>query len=235
LIRRRPLLSSLVLGACLLAPLNVHAQDADEQDEPDDDELPAANDPAFHYTKPARPDYVRAAVENAIVLGLGYLQYTTDKANQEDWDVGFDWAGMRSKLLLESASFDNNRFPTNWVTHPGAGLAYYTAARSNRLSPFASYAMAIGSSTIWEYVGEWKEHVAINDIIVTPTAGAALAEPLLQIGALMHRSRQNAGTRFFGWFFAPLKSIHDRMDGLDPKQADHVDDLGLPAEGPRWE
>jgi hypothetical protein len=90
--------------------------------------------------------------------------------------------------------------------------------------------MAVGSSTIWEFIGEWKEMAAINDLIVTPVAGAALSEPFLQIGALMHRSRQNTGTRIFGWVFAPIKSIHDRMDGLDPKQVDHVDDLGLPAE-----
>lgn len=230
--RLRPLLASALVGAALFSAPQAWAQSGsgDGDNEDDDDEMPAPEDPAFHYTKPARPDYVRAAVENAIVLGIGYVEYIGNKANQEDWDLSFDWQGMRSKLLLESVSFDNNRFPTNWITHPAAGIAYYTAARSNRLGVLPSYAMAFASSTLWEYVGEWKEQVSLNDVIVTPTAGISLAEPLLQIGSLMHRSRQNAGTRFFGWFFAPLKSIHDRIDGLDPKQADHVDELGLPAE-----
>src|SRR5690606_13913563 len=101
------------------------------------------------------------------------------------------------------------RFPTNWITHPAAGIAYYTAARSNRLGVLPSFAMTFASSAIWEYVGEWKEEVALNDAIVTPVSGMSLAEPLLQIGALMHRSRQNAATRAFGWIFAPLKSVHD--------------------------
>jgi hypothetical protein len=227
LILPRRFLSSVFLGALLLASPRAWAQ---SEDEDDDDELPAPEDPAFQYTKPTRPDYVRAAVGQAVVLGLGFLQYTADKANAEDWDLSYDWQGMRSKLLFESVSFDNNRFPTNWITHPAAGMAYYTAARSARLGVLPSFAMTLGSAAIWEYVGEWKEHVAINDVIATPVSGMSLAEPLLQIGALMHRSRQNTGTRFFGWFFAPLKSIYDRTDGLDPKQADHVDELGLPAE-----
>lgn len=228
MLRHRRLPLSALCAALLLAAPSARAQSGDAGD--DEDEPPPPDDPAFHYTKPVRPDYVRAAIENAIILGLGYVEYINNQANAADWDLSFDWRGMRSKLLLESVSFDNNRFPTNWVTHPGAGIAYYTAARSNRIGVLPSYAMAFASSTFWEYVGEWKEQVALNDVIVTPTAGIALAEPFLQIGALMHRSRQNAGTKFFGWFFAPLKSVHDRMDGLDPKQVDHVDELGLPAE-----
>ena len=231
MIHLRRLFSSAIAGALLLAASSASAQnEADANDESDDEDLPAAPDPAFQYTKPVRPDYIRAAVENAIVLGLGYLEYTGNKANQEDWDLSFDWQGMRSKLLMESVTFDNNRFPTNWITHPAAGLAYYSAARSNRLGVLPSFAMAFASSAIWEYVGEWKEQVAINDVIVTPVAGMTLGEPFLQIGSLMHRSRQNTGTKIFGCVFAPLKSIHDAMDGIDPKQADHVDELGLPAE-----
>ncbi len=231
----RSLLAAGVAGLVLFAapPASAQGDDAAEDQEQEQEEgieEPPPPDPAFRYTKPASPNYLRAAVEQAIVLGLGYLQYTTDKSNAADWDLTYDWASMRSKLVLDSISFDNNRFPTNWLTHPGAGLAYYTAARSNRLGVLPSFAMAFASSAFWEYVGEWKEQVALNDVIVTPISGMSLAEPLLQIGSLMHRSRQNTGTRIFGWVFAPIKSIHDRLDGLDPKQVDHVDDLGLPAE-----
>lgn len=233
--RLRRFVSLALFGALFAAAPSAAAQDprwtnGGATDEYDDDDLPPPEDPAFHYTKPARPDYIRAAVENALILGLGYLEYINNQANQQDWDLRTDWDAMRSKLLLEAVSFDNNKFPTNWLTHPAAGLAYYTAARSNRLGVLPSFAMAFASSAFWEYVGEWREQVAINDIIATPVSGVAIAEPLLQIGSLMHRSRQNTGTKIFGWVFAPLKSVHDRLDGLDPKQADHVDELGLPAE-----
>lgn len=232
MIGTRSLISAGIAGLILLAagPAAAQGDDRGDDTEEDDNEPPPPEDPAFHYTKPASPNYLRAAIENAIVLGLGYLQYTTDKSNAADWDLTYDWASMRSKLVFESISFDNNRFPTNWITHPGAGIAYYTAARSNRLGVLPSFAMAFASSAFWEYVGEWKEQVALNDVIVTPVSGMSLAEPLLQIGSLMHRSRQNAGTKAFGWIFAPLKSLHDHLDGLEPKQVDHVDDLGLPAE-----
>lgn len=232
MIRVRSLIAAGIAGLLVLAAPPASAQGEDPGDDLEDDETepPPPPDPAFQYTTPARSTYLRAAVEEAIVLGLGYLQYTTDKSNEADWDLTYDWASMRSKLVFESISFDNNRFPTNWVTHPGAGILYYTAARSNRLGVLPSFAMAFASSAFWEYVGEWKEQVALNDVIVTPLSGMSISEPLLQIGSLMHRSRQNVGTRIFGWVFAPLKAIHDRLDGVDPKQVDHVDDLGLPAE-----
>jgi hypothetical protein len=222
--------SLLEAGVAALVLLSAATASADEPPGDDDDDEPPHEDPAFHYTIPTRPNYLRAAIEQAIVLGVGFLQYSLDKSNAVDWDLSYDWPSMRSKLVFESVTFDNNRFPTNWLTHPLAGVAYYTTARSNRVGVLPSFAMAVGSSALWEYVGEWKEQVSINDAINTPVAGLALGEPLLQIGALMHRSRPTTATRAFGWIFAPIKSLHDTLDGLTPEQAESVDDLGLPAD-----
>lgn len=187
----------------------------------------AAADPAFRYTTPAEPAYARAAVEEVIILGLGYLQYTTNKGNQADWDLSYDWASMRSKLVFDAVTFDNNKYDTNWLTHPGAGFLYYSAGRANRLSIVESFALAVASSALWEYVGEWREHASINDMINTPMTAAPLGETVLQLGALMHRSRRSPATVALGWLFAPLKSAHDAIDGLEPERAAAVDDLGL--------
>jgi len=224
LFRRRTLAAAACAVVCFLTVGVAHADDEDE------DGKAAPPDPAFTYTKPASPNYVRAAVEDATILGLGYLQYTTNKANQEDWDLTADWPSMRRKLTLQAVTFDNNRYWTNMATHPLAGVGYYTVARSNRLGVLPSFLFAFGASTFWEYVGEWREEASINDIIVTPMTGMAMAEPLLQFGSLMQRSRPSTLTRSLGWFFAPVKGLHDNMDGLDPKQAEVVDRLGLPAE-----
>lgn len=188
------------------------------------------DDRAFRYTTPADTDLGRAVGEQLIILSIGYIQYATNKANEADWDVGTNWDGVRSKLTLSASSFDDNRFPTNWLTHPFAGYWYYTAARSNRLPILPSLTIAAASATMWEMFGELREHVAINDIIATPATALPLGESLLQLGAFFQRGRRTAPVTALGWMLAPLKSTHDAIDGLRPLEASVVDDLGLPAD-----
>lgn len=191
---------------------------------------PGATDPAFVYTKPADRDYLRVVIEEALILGVGYVQYGATQSNQSDWDVGADWPGVRSKLIWGASSFDDNRFDTNWLTHPLAGFFYYAAARGNRLGVFPSFAIAFGASTLWEELGELHEHVAINDVIVTPLSALPLGESTLQMGSFLHRGRRTPLLVALGWLFAPFKSAHDALDGLTPVPAEEVDELGLPAD-----
>lgn len=184
----------------------------------------------FVYTTKAEPDYFRMAVEEVGILGLGVLQYQSTKSNEQDWDVRVDWPGVRSKLLWEASSFDDNKFDTNWLTHPAAGFLYYSTARGNRLGVLPSFAVAALASTTWEELGEIREEVAINDLVVTPVSGVPLGETALQLGAFLHRGRQTPLIVAFGWLLAPWKSAHDAIDGLTPEGAYVVDDLGLPAD-----
>lgn len=180
------------------------------------------------YTTPASKDLERAAMEEFFVLGFGYLQYATNKAaNERDWSVGTTWDSFEHKLTFQYASFDDNHFDTNWLTHPGSGWLYYTAARSNRLGILTSVGYSFATSTIWEIFGEMRERTSWNDVIATPTAGVPIGESMLQVGALFHRSRPNVLTTGGGWLFAPFKSVHDLMDGLEPARAARVDDLGV--------
>src|SRR6185295_4127945 len=141
----------------------------------------------------------------------------TDKSNDRDYDLGYDWDGLRSKLLFQSIAFDNNKFPTNWVTHPIAGWLYYTVPRSNRLSVQESFAFALASSTFWEFLGEIREQASVNDMIVTPVSGLPIGESLVQLGALMQRSRRGTVTRALAWTFGGAKSLHDAIDGAIPE------------------
>lgn len=213
-------LSSLLVSA--ISGAAVFAAAVDARAEP--------TDGAFRYTTPAEPDRLRALAEQAIILGVGYVQYTTNESNEEDWDLDADWKTLENKILLDAVSFDNNRFDTNWLTHPVAGYMYYAAARGNRLPIAEAFAYAAVSSTFWEYIGEVREEVAINDVIVTPVTGLALGEPLLQLGAMMHRSKQTPLSVALGWVFAPFKSAHDALDELTPERATELDGLGLPAD-----
>lgn len=201
-----------------------------------DDSVPTNVPPVdgyFHYVEPQAHEghVLRTVVEEVSVLGVGYVQYIGNKAaNAADWDVGSDWAGFRQKLVFSATSFDDNQFDTNWLTHPLAGYCYYTAARSNQIRLVPSYAITFSSSLFWELIGEMREHVAINDVIVTPTAGLALGEPLLQLGNLMHRGRPGVVRSVLGWVFAPFKSAHDRWDHVTPARGVSFDELGLPSE-----
>lgn len=212
-------LSSIVVaivgGAALLCAGSAHAD---------------PRDGAFRYTTPSEPNRLRALAEEAVVLGVGYAQYTTNAQNEEDWDLDAGFETIQKKLLLEAVSFDNNRFDTNWLTHPFAGYMYYAAARENRLSIGESFAFAFISSAFWEYIGEVREHAAINDVIVTPVTGLAIGENLLQLGALMHRSKRTPLSLALGWLFTPIKSSHDVLDELAPERATDTDDIGLPRD-----
>jgi hypothetical protein len=189
-----------------------------------------ADDPAFVYTTRAEPDYFRTAAEELTIFGLGLLQYQSTQSNAQDWDVRIDWPGVRSKLLWEASSFDDNKFDTNWLTHPAAGFLYYSSARGNRLGVLPSFAVSLLSSATWEELGELREQVAINDVVVTPISAVPLGESALQLGAFLHRGRQTPAVVALGWLLAPWKSAHDAIDGVTPEGAYVVDDLGLPAD-----
>jgi hypothetical protein len=192
----------------------------------------------FTYTTPASRYYLRATLEELLVLGLGYAQYAANKAgNEVDWDLAPSWSSIEKKLTLSALSFDNNKFDTNWLTHPGAGYFYYLAARSNRLSIPVSLLFTTLSSTLWEYFGEIREHAAINDLIATPLTALPLGEATLHLGAFFQRGRKTFGTTAASWVFAPLKNVHDAIDDLDPARAPagRTDDLfGLPTDEDTW-
>lgn len=224
-------LCAFALGlAALVAAAPARAEPTDPlvaaDGDPEDDDDP--RDPAFRYRTPAKRYPFRAAMEEAAILAGGYAQYALDKSNASDFDLGYDWPSFRSKLTLDSVAFDDNHFDTNWLTHPGAGYLYYSAARGNRLGVFESFVLATASSTLWEFVGEFREQVAVNDLVVTPASGMALGEGGLQLGAFFHRAKRTPLTIGLGWVFAPFKSAHDAIDGLEPERASELDDVGLP-------
>jgi hypothetical protein len=230
----RPIRASVAtLVALALTALAATAQadegDGDGEDDRERDDEPP--DPAFRYTTEARANVLRAVAEQVGLLLLGFAQYRTSQdQNARDWDLDYTWQDFRSKLLLSSVSFDNNRFDTNWLTHPAAGYLYYTSARANRLGIPASFAMSFASSTFWEYVGEFREQVSANDVISTPASGVVLGETATQLGALFHRSRPGVASTLLGWIFTPFKSAHDAIDGLEVERPTTYDDLGFPGD-----
>lgn len=195
------------------------------------DALPDGNH-TFSYRTPMRKQYLRTVVEELglIGAGLGYY-YIKQQENEIDWALNYDWLSFRQKLTCAACTFDQNFFDTNFVTHPLAGTLYYIAARGNRLGVLESFGTAFTMSTLWEFLGEFRERVSINDMIVTPLSGLAIGEATTQLGAFFDRGCDTPANRFFGSLFAPSKAIHDAIDGAVLERARMCDERGLTTDG----
>jgi len=66
----------------------------------------------------------------------------------------------------------------NTINHTYTGATYYTFARSNEYDIFASFLFAATGSLVWEYAGEFRERVSLNDMVFTTLGGSILGEGL---------------------------------------------------------
>lgn len=209
--------------ACGLVATSAAAQDA-----PDTHEENAT----FRYVEPMQTHYLRPMVEEvaALLAGLGHY-YIERETNSLDWDNTYDWEGLESKLDGSGYSFDTNYFDTNFLSHPGSGTIYYWLARGNRMSVMTALAFAFASSAVWEYAGEFREQVSVNDVFVTPLAGLAIGETTTQLGAFFDRSCETTANRVLGSVFAPSKTAHDLADGAELARTGSCDRYGFAKSG----
>jgi len=186
----------------------------------------------LNYVEPLDPNYLRAALEEVGLLGLGFAHYMSNhSANSRDWDYQYTWPSFRSKVIGSGYRFDTNLFETNFVTHPAAGTLYYWAARGNRLPLLASVAYAFAASTVWELLGEFREHASVNDLFVTPLSGFVLGEMTFQHGAFFDRSCASTTNSVLGSVLSPSKSLHDAIDGAKLDRDTICDRNGLTQRG----
>lgn len=208
------------------------------------DGSPAAMLPAFAFTydlpnhpwrlvrEPRVAYRLLASAENLAILGYGFSNYWMNvDDNSVDWELSWSTPSFRKKLwTLEAVRLDTNKFQTNTLSHPAAGVYTYLAARGSRLSIGESFAFALASSALWEYVGEYREKVSVNDLIFTPQAGPAIGEPLHQLGLFFERGEDNLLTRLLSIGFSPFHFFHRYVGGWTPMRATTVDKLGFPAD-----
>lgn len=201
---------------------------------------PPKPDPYRMYTyDPAHgKHHFRAAMEVFGILVLGnvdYLQNTTARGGKlrtgdAPWSFRYDWAVLRSKLAGENFRVDTNRFNTNYISHPFAGTLYYTTARANHLGVGESFGYAFAASLLWEYFGELREEVSVNDAIVTPVSGFAIGEAFHQLGGFFSRGRSNFRDGALAALFTPARVLNDWADGADPRRSTQLDAHGLPTD-----
>ena len=168
----------------------------------------------FAYEAPAEVNRIRALLELTGVYAFGFTFLPCDESSAARLRRGIQLVHLPGEALLGIGwQLDVNGLNTNFVGHPFGGSMYYTMARSNGLNVAESTAFAIGGSLLWELFGEVREYVSINDMIVTPLAGLAIAEPIFQLGAFFDRSSPRLHNRILGAVFAPIKSLNDWLDG----------------------
>ena len=184
----------------------------------------------FAYNLPAPENRIRALLQTTGVYAVGFTFYLATNQLLPEYDVQYSWPVFREKLLGAGFELDVNGLNTNFVGHPFGGSMYYTMARSNRLNVAESSAYAIGGSLLWELFGEVREYISTNDMIVTPIAGLAIAEPVFQLGAFFDRSSPRLHNRILGAVFAPVKTLNDWLDGRSLARTLTPDDAGFPSD-----
>jgi hypothetical protein len=152
--------------------------------------------------------YVRTAVEEVLLLGLGTAWYWRHPA-YGSWDLHFTWTDWNSKLTsMRQVVFDNDLFTTNGLAHPIAGTLYYQVARGNGLGPLASFVTSFLASTIWEYFSEWDEKPSTNDLIFTPAGGAVIGEASYRLGRMFAAGTPGMGNCLGALLFSPVATLN---------------------------
>jgi hypothetical protein len=169
-----------------------------------------------------------ALAETTLVLGAGAMWYWRTPSSN-GWDISWSWNTWRKKVLtFQDVTFDGDRFNTNAVSHPHAGLAYYQIARGNGYGFLASFFWSVTSSVIWELFVEVPERPSINDMIMTPAAGAMIGEATFQLGRYLASSALNPFNVTGAGVFSPVATLnelatHTRVGERKPP----MDDLGF--------
>lgn len=203
-----------------------------------EDDDPRDDFDAFPLVVPHAKHHLRAGLEVASIVFVGFVDYLLNTAarggdvreGDERWSLRYDWSDLRGKLVGTNYDLDANRFPTNYVAHPFAGVMYFTAARSNHLSFAESWIFATLGSLTWDVFGEIRETMSINDTVVTPTGGAAIGEAMLQMSGFFDRGKKTVPNRVLSALFGPVKAVNYVFDGAEPLRTTHPDALGFPTE-----
>ena len=153
------------------------------------------------------PNYQRLAnqTKSIALLSLGTMGvlYALPESFT-GWERGdFKNAASNYKVNIteRGAVWDPDNLYFNFIGHPYVGAVYYIAARKSGFDEFDSFLYSFGMSTFfWEMgVEAFAEAPSIQDIVVTPGAGAILGECLF---GLEHKILKNNGkvlnSRFLG-------------------------------------
>jgi hypothetical protein len=175
-----------------------------------------------------------AVMWTAIAMAGGAVWYYRDfNFNSVDFDYNWSRATWEKKLVtFQAVRFDDNQFPTNMFWHPIDATGIYLIGRGNGLGPVPSFLMAVVESTIWEFLVEYREVAAINDLIVTPMAGISFGEPIFRTSALLTAADPGPIASGIGAVMNPFGSINSIFESGHRRGGAVANRWGLPADYP---
>lgn len=143
------------------------------------------------YSRKANyPNYKRLALNTGVLYGAGFVALGVLQVLPEDatcWNrkeiTSVPPFRRWVKNVKRGPVWDKDNFLFNYVLHPYGGAAYYMSARSQGFNTLYSFLYSAGISTFfWEYgIEAFMEVPSIQDLIVTPVAGALIGEGFYRI------------------------------------------------------
>jgi Domain of unknown function (DUF3943) len=173
---------------------------------------PLTRSPRPPRPPPRRRLWFRALLELAAAQAVpGAYYWSHQHANEEDWDIGWDWKGKF--ITFDDVRFDTNPFAINAFRHSIAGVVNYQIARTNGFGPFGASVINLLTSYFWESVVEYKELISLNDVITNTTSGISIGEPLYQLGQLWRSRHPSLTDRALTAASSPFDAFHDLIGG----------------------
>jgi hypothetical protein len=87
-------------------------------------------------------------------------------------------------------------------------------------------------SVFWEYVVEYREVAAPNDMIFTPMAGIAIGEPMIRTAALLREGDLGPVGRGLAAILDPVGAFNNLWEGGHARGTEETDEHGLPLRYP---
>jgi hypothetical protein len=166
------------------------------------------------------------------------INFSASAFNEYVRNANFNQISPRSwwANLDHGFTYDDNDFQTNQYIHPFNGSQYFNAARSNGISFWPSYALALGGAFQWELAGE-THPMSKNDMISTGIGGAVVGEAMYRFSSMMLDNQATGPRRFFresGAFLVdPVRGFNRVVSGrawkIRPNPVDSMD------TNPKWQ
>lgn len=123
----------------------------------------------------------------ALALSIGYdatmggvLLVLPEEISRWDRANKLKWTFMKERMkdaFTKPPVIDDDFWYINYIGHPYQGGYYFNNLRSQGAGFWESSAYLLGQSLLWEYIIEgWFERPSVQDLIVTPVAGALVGE-----------------------------------------------------------
>jgi hypothetical protein len=108
-----------------------------------------------------------------------------------DFEDGYVKDGLRhlEEAWTKPPVWDTDHWFHNYLGHPYGGNVYYNTVRAKGATPMQSFVFAGAMSFWWEYLLEaMAERPSIQDLVITPVAGALLGEVVHRTTIRMRRN-----------------------------------------------